>query len=70
MLEVSDSLILAQQEIFYPLTKAIYVLLSGLESGTQVAAALGVWGMALLGTGILFATTLMGRRLGQMFRAG
>ena len=70
MLEVSDSLILAQSETFYPITKAIYALLDGLENGLNVASALGVWAMALLGAGILLATALMGKRIGQMFRAG
>ncbi|MEI6562966.1 MAG: iron ABC transporter permease [bacterium] len=70
MLEVSDSLILAQSENFYPITKAIYVLLESLENGLNVASALGVWAMALLGAGILLAAALMGKRLGQMFRAG
>lgn len=70
MLEVSDSIILAQSEPFYPITKAIYALLDGLENGVNVASALGLWAMALLGAGILWAACLMGRRLGQMFRAG
>jgi len=70
MLEVSDSLILAQSENFYPITKAIYALLESLENGLNVASALGVWAMALLGAGILLAASLMGKRLGQMFRAG
>lgn len=70
MLEVSDSLILAQSENFYPITKAIYALLDSLENGLNVASALGVWAMALLGSGLLLATALMGKRIGQMFRAG
>jgi len=70
MLEVSDSLILAQSETYYPITKAIYALLESLENGLNVASALGVWAMALLGAGILLATALMGKRIGQMFRAG
>ncbi len=70
MLEVSDSLILAQSEAFFPITKAIYVLMDGLENGVNVASAMGVWAMALLGAGILLATSLMGKRIGQMFRAG
>lgn len=70
MLEVSDSLILAQSENFYPITKAIYALLESLENGLNVASAMGVWAMALLGAGILLATALMGKRIGQMFRAG
>lgn len=70
MLEVSDSLILAQAEPFYPITKAIYVLMEGLENGINVASALGTWAMALLGAGLLWATCLLGKRVGQMFRAG
>ncbi len=70
MLEVSDSLILAQSEEFYPITKAIFVLLDGLDNGPNVAAALGVWAMALLGSALLCATALLGKRIGQMFRAG
>lgn len=68
MLEVSDSLILAQSETFFPITKAIYALLDGLENGLNVAAALGVWATVLLGAGMLWAAALMGRKLGQMFR--
>jgi iron(III) transport system permease protein len=70
MMEVSDSLILAQSEPFYPITKAIYTLVDGLENGLNVAAALGTWAMALLGAGLLWATALLGKRIGQMFRSG
>ncbi len=69
MLEVSDSLILAQVEEYYPLTKAIYTLMESLQNGMNVAAALGVWAMAFLGSALLWAAALMGRRMGQMFRA-
>ncbi len=70
MLEVTDSLILAQSEAYYPITKAIYVLIHGLEQSEHVAAALGTWAMALLATALLCAAALLGRRLGQMFRVG
>jgi len=70
MLEVSDSLILAQSEPFYPITKAIYTLMEGLENGVNVAAALGVWAMALLAAAMLWASCLLGKKMGQMFRAG
>ncbi|MBT3294057.1 MAG: iron ABC transporter permease [Verrucomicrobia bacterium] len=70
MLEVSDSLILAQSEPFYPITKAIYSLMDGLENGVNVAAALGTWAMCLLGAGMLWAACLLGKRMGTMFRAG
>jgi iron(III) transport system permease protein len=70
MLEVSDSLILAQAEAFYPITKAISALMDGLENGVNVASALGVWAMVLLAAGFLWASALLGKRIGQMFRAG
>ncbi len=46
MLEVSDSLILAQREIHYPVTKAIYTFFERLGDGQYIASAMGVWGMA------------------------
>jgi len=70
MLEVSDSLILAQTEAYYPLTKAIYALIDGLEHGMNVAAALGVWAMTLLAMALLWTSALLGRKLGQMFKSG
>ena len=48
MLEVSDSLILAQQREHFPITKAIYALLGTLGNGHELAAALGVWAMVFL----------------------
>lgn len=67
MLEVSDSLILAQQEQHYPITKAIYTLLSTLGNGTELAAALGVWAMVFLSTAIMGAAILGGKR-GGLFK--
>ncbi len=68
MLEVTDSLILAQQTEHYPITKAIYVLLSMLGNGQEVAASLGVWAMTFLGISIGAAFVLVGRKCGGMFR--
>jgi iron(III) transport system permease protein len=67
MLEVSDSLILAQQTEHYPITKAIYMLLSSLGNGHELAAALGVWAMVFLGIAIAGAAALGGKR-GGLFR--
>ena len=70
MLEVSDSLILAQRSGDYPITKQIYILFtSGTGEATNVAAALGVYGMILLGGTMALASALLGRRLGAIFRA-
>ena len=67
MLEVSDSLILAQQSQHFPITKAIYTLLSTLGNGTELAAALGVWAMVFLSVAIMGAAVLGGRR-GGLFK--
>ena len=69
MLEVSDSLLLAQKQEYYPITKAIYELFQLLGSGRAIASALGVWAMAFLGMTILGASLLLGKRMGALFRA-
>lgn len=68
MLEVSDSLILAQKQQFYPITKAIYELLKILGDGPYIACALGVWAMCFLAVTILGASILLGKSLGSIFR--
>ena len=68
MLEVSDSLILAIKEQFFPITKAIYQLLARIEDGPYIASALGVWAMVFLALSLITAGVLMGRRMGQLFR--
>lgn len=71
ILEVSDSLILAQVQSDYPITKQIYSLATstGARNATNEAAALGVYGMLLLGGAMGFASLLLGKRLGAVFRA-
>jgi len=59
MLEVSDSLILAQRQATYPMTKAIYELFQLLGEGRQMAAALGVWAMASFTSAIILARSLV-----------
>jgi len=68
MLEVSDSLILAQQVEHYPVTKAIYALLSTLRNGHEIAAALGVWAMVFLAVAIAGAFVFIGKKGGGLFR--
>jgi len=68
MLEVSDSLILAQKQTHWPITKAIYELFGRLGDGPFIASALGVWAMVLLTLTILSASSLLGRRMGAIFR--
>jgi len=69
MLEVSDSLIIAQQAGHYPITKAIYALVTALGDGPMMAAALGVWAMIFLGVTLLGASIILGKKLGTLFRA-
>ena len=69
MLEVSDSLILAAKEPYYPITKAIYALLQRIADGPYIASALGVLGLLLLASSLFIAGRLFGRRMGELFRA-
>jgi len=64
MLDVSDSLILAMKNQFYPLTKAIYALFLEQGTGELVASALGMVGMA-----ILTASLVLGKKMGELFRS-
>jgi len=68
MLEVSDSLILAQKQQDFPITKAIYELDQLLGEGRYIASALGVWAMVFLGITILGASLVLGKKLGAIFR--
>jgi iron(III) transport system permease protein len=68
MLEVSDSLILAQKQEYWPITRAIYELFQRLGDGPYIASALGVWAMVLLTLTILSANSMLGKRMGAIFR--
>ena len=69
MLDVSDSLILAMKEQFYPLTKAIYVLFLEQGSGELVASALGMVGMLILTACIMGSSLILGKKMGELFRS-
>jgi iron(III) transport system permease protein len=68
VLEVSDSLMLAQKQHFYPITKAIYELFQLLGDGKFLASSLGVWAMAFLGLTLAGLSILLGKKLGTLFR--
>ncbi|HAV61429.1 MAG TPA: ABC transporter permease, partial [Verrucomicrobiales bacterium] len=71
MLEVSDGLILAMREQFFPITKMIYQLMGRIEpEAPAVACALGVVGMVILMGSLLLAGKLLGKKMGQLFRVG
>lgn len=69
MLEVSSSLILAMKREYFPITKAIYFLLSRLTDGTYIASAMGMLGMVLLIVSLVLAGRFLGKRMGELFRA-
>lgn len=68
MLEVSDGLMLAQREDFYPITKTIYELFQLIGTGQYVASALGVWAMVFLAVTIIGCSLLLGKKMGALFR--
>ena len=68
MLEVSDSLILAMQDKYYPITKAIWALSQRPDHGAYTASALGVVGMLILIACLLGAGRVLGGKLGEIFR--
>lgn len=70
MLEVSDGLILAMKERYFPITKAIYQLLGRIDPNAgSVACALGVVGMMILTLSLFVAARMLGQKMGQLFRA-
>ena len=68
MLEVSDSMILAQKPSHFPITKMIFEYMNRLGDGPYIASAMGVWGMALLTVTLFGASLLLGKKLGSIFR--
>lgn len=69
MLDVSDSLLLAMKEQFFPITKSIYTLYLEQGNGDVTASALGMFVMLLLGGAILLAANILGKKLGELFRS-
>jgi iron(III) transport system permease protein len=69
MLEVSDSLILAMEARFAPITRGIYEVMGRPSpDSASLACALGVLAMILLGGGLFIGSRLLGQRLGGFFR--
>ena len=70
MLEVSDGLILAMKESYFPITKMIYQIMGRIDpNAPSVACALGVIGMVILTVSLLVAGRILGRKMGQLFQA-
>ena len=68
MLEVSDGLMLAQRDDYYPITKTIYELFQLIGTGQYVASALGVWAMLFLAVTLIGCSVLLGKKMGALFR--
>ena len=68
MLEVSDSLILAQKQTFYPITKAIMELFQLLGDGKFIASALGSWAMLLVSLAIIGVSVLPGKKINSVLK--
>jgi iron(III) transport system permease protein len=60
--------VLAQKQVYYPITKAIFELFQLLGDGRFLACALGAWAMVFLGVVIAGASVLLGKKLGALFR--
>jgi iron(III) transport system permease protein len=69
LLEVSDSLMLAQQEKYMPITRAIFGFWLRPDDGPYIASAMGVLGMAILLVSMLAASVVLGKKMGELFRA-
>ncbi len=69
MLDVSDSMILAMKDQYYPMTKVIYSLYLEHGSGEFVASALGVVAMFILAGCIMGASVVLGKKMGELFRS-
>jgi iron(III) transport system permease protein len=68
MLEVSDSLILAQKQSYWPITRGIFELWQRLGDGPYIASALGAWAMLLLTLILVLVNSLLGKRVGALFK--
>jgi iron(III) transport system permease protein len=70
VLDVSNSMILAQEQGYFPITKAIYALMARITpTAPSVACALGVLSMLLLAASLFAASKLLGQKMGQLFKA-
>ncbi len=68
MLEVSDSLILVQKQSYWPITRGIFELWQRLGDGPYIASALGAWAMLLLTLILVLVNSLLGKRVGALFK--
>ncbi|GDY13903.1 ABC transporter permease [Planctomycetota bacterium] len=68
MLEVSDSLVIAQKRDFWPITRVLYSLTEILGNGPALACAFATWCMLFLACALWTASALTGRGAGRLLR--
>ncbi len=68
MFEVGSTLVLALREQDYPIAKAIYMFNMRLGDGPNIASAMGILGMILLSISLVIVGTILGQRMGELFR--
>jgi len=69
MLDVSNGMILAQEEPRYPMTKAIFALMGRITpNAPSIACAMGVLAMILLGISLYASSRMMGKSMGRLFK--
>lgn len=66
--EVGSTIVLAVREEQYPIAKAIYLLSMRLTDGPNIASAMGILGMALLAVSLIVSGTVLGQRMGELFK--
>jgi iron(III) transport system permease protein len=69
MLEVADSLILAERREHWPITKVMFGLTDILGNGPAIACAFATWAMLFLAAAFAAARALTGRGVGSSMRA-
>lgn len=68
MLEVSDSLILAQRHDAFPITKVLFELVNILGQGPAIACAFALWAMLFLASCLWLSSAVLGRGITTLFR--
>lgn len=68
MLEVSDSLILAQRHDAFPITKVLFELVNILGQGPAIACAFALWAMLFLASCLWLSSAVLGRGVTTLFR--
>jgi len=69
LFEVGSTIVLAFREQQYPIAKAIYLLNMRLVDGPNIASAMGIIGMIILSISLVVTGTILGNKMGELFRA-